>query len=156
MQKMKMSFVTEAAWDQAWEKYSSIEFEDDVLAIEQEEQAEIEELIASIVKDKYSLGFDWIVDHFNTPRYIFTVTLQNSKLFRRKVVEAIINTVTTFNDKWVLNLVLIDAIHGDAWDSTDQVASLLIAQDEGFILRHSYYGNMGRNLTKWIDKTIEA
>jgi hypothetical protein len=156
MQEMKMSIVDESSWDQAWEKYSSIAYKKDDLAIEQEEQCKIEELIAGIVSDKYSLDFDWVVDHFNTPRYIFTVTLQNAKLFRSKVVEAIINAVTTFNEKWTLNLVLIDAIHGDAWDSTDQVASILIAQEEGFILRHSYYENMGRNLTKWIGKKIKA
>jgi len=41
MQEMKMSIVDESSWDQAWEKYSSIAYKKEDLAIEQEEQCKI-------------------------------------------------------------------------------------------------------------------
>ena len=149
---MKLVIADDQLWNTNWDKHSSTSFPEGVLATEQDEQEAIEDEIARVIGDDYSLGFDWIVQHFDTPRFIFTITLQNADLFRRDIIEPIIIAVTTFSDRWKLNLGLVDSIHEGVWDSIEDCATLFFTQEQGLILRHQAYEKLDRDLRNWLDE----
>ena len=152
MTEMRLSIVDEDAWNQNWERYSSINYSDEILASEQEEQAQIEKLISESINEDFSEGFDWVVDHFSTPSYLFTITLQNADMFSKEIIVAIHDAVVGFSERWSLNLGLVDAIHDGIWDSADDVATLFCTHGKGIILRHSEYGSLGIECRKWFSE----
>jgi len=150
MPEMRLSIVDEDTWNQNWERYSSINYTDEVLACEQKEQGQIEQLISEKISEDFSEGYDWVVDHFSTPSYVFTITLQNADMFSKDLIMAIHDTVRGFSDRWSLNLGLVDAIHDGIWNSIDDVATLFCTHKNGIILRHSKYESLEPKFWKWI------
>ncbi|MEM7143589.1 MAG: hypothetical protein AAF591_00550 [Verrucomicrobiota bacterium] len=149
---MRLAIADERLWDKTWEKHASECYPEDVLAMEQKEQGDIEDAIEEIIGDDFSPGFDWTVQHFDTPSFVFTLTLQNAALIRRPTVDSIITVVTGFGERWKLNLGLVDAIHDGVWDSVQDFASLLGNKDRGIILRHAAYEELDCELRQWFDE----
>ena len=148
---MNFTFVDDDHWDANWQKHATMSFSEEALANEQTEQSEIVESIASIIGEEFYQDFDWVVELYNTPCFIFTLTLQNAALFKRPVIEQVIEAVTSYSERWKLNLGLVDAIHDGIWDSIEDLATMFIIRDGGLIYRHQEYERLDPELREWFE-----
>lgn len=152
---MRLSVASDTDWDRNWIAYDLVELSDEESRIEQDQQGRIEDRIANAIGDEYYSGFDWAVQHFDTPAYVFSLTLQNSDLFRWDLIERTQSIVFSVSPRWTLNLGLVDAIHDGIWNSSEDLVTFFLAKDSGLYLQHRGFDKLPANIRRQISERTE-